>query len=192
MKIRKLLLVGMVFVVLMSAPLTMAWGANSPVKNELYSEVASTLAGRPAEVWCYDPNTWEKFFSGLDGFAVVSNGFIGLRPLVCSRLAGLVDGNRPWIGTGIFDTEATAYASAVDALAHEAMHVGGIVSESVTECVSGQLVEQTARLLGIEKEYAHQLEGWNWRYVYPARPALYRSRDCPGRWFSGRRVKFED
>jgi hypothetical protein len=92
---------------------------------------------------------------------------------VASALAAYVrsGGRRP----------SRAQVVAVHVLAHEAMHMAGLVQEHAAECAAVQRDARAARLLGASPDDARALAVAYWRTVYPAMPDGYRSTACrPG------------
>lgn len=66
-------------------------------------------------------------------------------------------------------------------LAHEAMHMAGLVQEHAAECAAVQRDARAARLLGASPDDARALAVAYWRTAYPAMPDGYRSTACrPG------------
>jgi hypothetical protein len=74
-----------------------------------------------------------------------------------------------------------AQVVAVHVLAHEAMHMAGLVDEATAECAAVQRDARAARLLGASAADAAALAAAYWRTVYPSMPPGYRSAACrPG------------
>jgi hypothetical protein len=69
-------------------------------------------------------------------------------------------------------------AVAVHVLAHEAIHLRGVMDEAITECTGLQHTAQVARALGADAEQARALAEYYWRAVYPQLADAYRSPDC--------------
>ncbi len=69
---------------------------------------------------------------------------------------------------------------AVQVLAHEAMHVRGIVNEAAAECYAMQVFASVAERLGVPTTRAREMASDYWRDVYPQRPpeSAYRSSEC--------------
>lgn len=71
---------------------------------------------------------------------------------------------------------------AVHVLAHEAMHVSGVMDEAEAECRAMQYDARLAELLGADPDEAAALAERYWREVYPNARTDYRSPGCaPGR-----------
>ncbi len=71
-----------------------------------------------------------------------------------------------------------ANALGVHVIAHEAIHLRGEMSESVTECYAMQHAAQVAQDLGATPMQAQQLVEFYWDTVYPNMPDEYRTPDC--------------
>ena len=151
-----------------------------------FGRVATSLAGKPAQVRCWSPLDWARINGDLiahggvresldyvSGFYWPTNGRIHLDPTAC---AGLVDltyrGLRPDRGRVL-----VRIALAVDTLAHESMHRRGFVNEAVTECYAVQLNYRTATLLGASSSYAYRVAQQSWA-AYPLHPPAYLSTEC--------------
>lgn len=151
-----------------------------------FGRVASSLAGKPAQVRCWSPLDWARINGDLlshggagesldyvSGFYWPPSGRIHLDPTAC---AGLVDlayrAVRPDRGRAF-----VRIALGVDTLAHESMHRRGFRNEAVTECYAVQLVYKTAKALGATSAYAALVSRQAWA-AYPAHPAAYLSDEC--------------
>ena len=168
-------------------PLPTRDGATSVSRVEpRFGRVASSLAGKSAQVRCWSPLDWARINGDLishggaresldyvSGFYWPTNGRIHLDPTAC---AGLVDltyrGLRPDRGRVL-----VRIALAVDTLAHESMHRRGFVNEAVTECYAVQLNYRTATLLGASSSYAYRVAQQSWA-AYPLHPPAYLSTEC--------------
>jgi hypothetical protein len=157
-------------------------GARSGIDPAL-SAVAARLVGGPVEVHCFTRRGWagvqRDYDTRIDGTGSAVSREIRLPPWVCDRLLGLRSGRyRP----------STRYlrlvgdlSYAVNALAHEAGHVGGLLNEAETECYAVQHTFETAVLLGAGRDYARTLAHTFRTEEYPWMPADYRSTECrPG------------
>jgi sirohydrochlorin ferrochelatase len=73
---------------------------------------------------------------------------------------------------------------AVHVLTHEAVHLTGVQSESLTECRALQRDTLVARALGASPEAARVLARRYAALAYPRMPSAYRSSDCreDGAW----------
>ena len=168
-------------------PLPTRSGATSTSRIEpRFGRVASSLAGKPAQVRCWSSLDWARINGDLlahggahesldyvSGFYWPPTGRIHLDPTAC---AGLVDlayrGLRPDRGRAF-----ARIALAVDTLAHESMHRRGFRSEAIAECYAVQLDYRTATLLGASSAYASLVARQSWA-EYPAHPAAYLSSEC--------------
>ena len=168
-------------------PLPTRSGATSISRIEpRFGRVASSLAGKPAQVRCWSTVDWARINGDLlarggggesldfvSGFYWPPTGRIHLDPTAC---AGLVDlayrGLRPDRGRAF-----VRIALGVDTLAHESMHRRGFRSEAVTECYAVQLAYKTATALGASSTYASLVSRQAWA-AYPAHPAAYLSDEC--------------
>jgi hypothetical protein len=168
-------------------PLPTRSGATSVSRIEpRFGRVASSLAGKPAQVRCWSALDWARINGDLlahggagesldfvSGFYRPDTGRIHLDPTAC---AGLVDltyrGARPQQGRAF-----VRIALGVDTLAHESMHRRGFRNEAVTECYAVQLNYQTATALGATRAYATLIGRQSWAR-YPLHPANYLSSEC--------------
>jgi hypothetical protein len=168
-------------------PLPTRSGATSVSRVEpRFGRVASSLAGKPAQVRCWSALDWARINGDLlahggagesldyvSGFYWPPTARIHLDPTAC---AGLVDlayrGLRPERGRAF-----VRIALGVDTLAHESMHRRGFRNEAVTECYAVQLGYRTATALGASPRYASLVARQAWA-AYPAHPAEYLSDEC--------------
>jgi hypothetical protein len=140
----------------------------------LFSRVASRLAGKRVRVQCWDRAAWpaltrrESLYTSRRitashlGFAPLGGDVANLSPYVCEGLVALAySGVRPTSAR-----DQLALALSVDALSHEPLHSRGIADEAVTECFAMQRVEQTARLLGVDRRFARRLAAVAWSRGY--------------------------
>jgi hypothetical protein len=73
-------------------------------------------------------------------------------------------------------------AMGVHTLAHEAMHLQGVIDEAKAECYGLQQMPRVAERLGASPQQAHALAVFSYRAIYPQLPRAYRSPECaPGR-----------
>jgi hypothetical protein len=168
-------------------PLPMRGGATSASRIEpRFGRVASSLAGKPAQVRCWSALDWARINGELlelggagesldfvSGFYWPRNGRIHLDPTAC---AGLVDlaylHRRPTSGRPF-----ARIALGVDTLAHESMHRRGFRTEAVAECYAVQLAYSTATALGADRSYASRIARQAWA-TYRAHPGEYLSGEC--------------
>lgn len=126
-----------------------SWEALSPAAREatrlrLQSEAAQ-IAGKPVRLECSDEVGFAGIRSDALGVAYPLRGTTYLRGSVCRDLhdvleSGSVHGDR--------------HAESIVVLAHEAVHLGGERSESVTECLGLQHGVGLARRLGVPTDTA--------------------------------------
>lgn len=141
------------------------------------SMVASTLDQRPITVRCFSPEDWsrvERAFGGrLSGWA---NTEIDLSPDTCDQLLALQSGglhpSMRYLGS------RWRLAWAIETIAHESVHLTGIVDEATTECYGMQHFVRAATIMGAEPGYARALAGEYWNDLYPEITADYRSVEC--------------
>ena len=82
-----------------------------------------------------------------------------------------------WLGSDKVEP-SDAQVVAVHVLAHESMHMGGLLVESRAECAAMQRDAQLAMLLGATEPQAHRLARHYWLVQYPMMPADYRDSGC--------------
>lgn len=149
-----------------------------------YARIASQISGKPTQVICWNAAEWNSIhvrrradagegLSWVLGYVRRGTAVVNLAPAVCDRLDLLAyRGARP---RGRARVE---FAEAVDTLAHEAIHVGGISDEAITECYSLQFMDWTAMQLGTNYAYARSMTGLAWNVLYGKIPVEYRTPDC--------------
>lgn len=72
-------------------------------------------------------------------------------------------------------------ALGVHTLAHESVHLQGVIDESRTECYGLQQMPRVAEALGASPAQARSLALFAYRTIYPNLPSGYRSSECrPG------------
>ncbi len=96
-----------------------------------------------------------------------------LSPSVCSGLDALEAGDRPTDEGSLLEL-----GTAVNALAHESVHLTGVLDEAVTECRSVQLIVEAAKTLGVEPSYAARMRDAYWNDAYPTLSSAYRTSEC--------------
>lgn len=92
-----------------------------------------------------------------------------LRQSTCANLGAWMYGGR--------GSDDIAQVTAVHVVSHEAVHVAGILSEAVTECVALELDATVAQYLGADPEQAERLAETYRQVVYPRMGDDYRT-DC--------------
>jgi hypothetical protein len=144
--------------------------------------------GEPAKVAvrCYGEADWAPLaaeqrifsprFSVDDTIAFVVSRMpdtVFLSPSVCHGLDRLEAGDRP-----TDEGSRLALGTAVNALAHESVHLTGVVNEAITECRSVQLIVVAAETMGIDTRYAEGMRDAYWKDAYPTLSPAYRTSDC--------------
>ena len=153
------------------------------------SAVATEIAERPVGVRC--PGWWGRLLSPADTNAGVvqvdAEGRVAdhaeLRAATCAELEAVVEGGREQqlacaarsTSCGD-DVQRTAWA--VNTLAHEAIHLRGILEEGTTECYAVQHLALAAQRLGATPAQAQNLALLHWETGVPQLPDQYRSPDC--------------
>jgi hypothetical protein len=69
-------------------------------------------------------------------------------------------------------------AWSVQALAHEAWHLGGEINEARTQCFGLQTTAYVAQRLGADRAQAQAVATYLYERIYPRMPAHYQSGDC--------------
>jgi len=70
---------------------------------------------------------------------------------------------------------------AVHVLAHESMHLAGVIEEAPADCLGAQVGALVARMLGASSRFARGTALEYWRDYYRSQDPRYRSPDCrPG------------
>jgi len=162
--------------------------------------IVSALAGRQSTVECASPRAWASAGErlGFDARALIAvvpwtspgvpAGYALLSPYVC-RLTDRFLANPHRRGEKLCPTRAqprarcAAYESVIEAtqtLAHEAMHLAGIATESTAECFGMQLLPYAAWRLGASRAFALELgRDYEAQYRQERRGApTYWSREC--------------
>ena len=160
------------------------------------SEIASTLAGRDAWVVCVNGSGWIELanrygFAKAETWALTPmNGdtpgdVTKLSPRACAGADAFF--RRPVAGGtricrhGTLTGECDGWGRtlvAVHVLAHESMHLAGIVDEAEADCLGLQLDAFVAMRLGAPSALARQLATDYWTQYYPEQPPGYRSPRC--------------
>lgn len=153
------------------------------------SAIATEIAERPVGVRC--PGWWGRLLSPGDTdagmVAVDADGRVAdhtlLRKATCAELEAVLEGGREdqlacaaRSSSCGDDVQRTAWA--VGTLAHESIHLRGILDEGVTECYAVQNLALAAQRLGATPEQAHNLAVLHWETGTPQMPDRYRAPDC--------------
>jgi hypothetical protein len=148
------------------------------------SRVASVLARRMVDVYCWSTRDWVRSspeltrwtggarFGPWRGFTTHYPLAIHLSPEVCTELTLLRQ--RP---ASRWSDEPEAAAWAVGALAHESMHVRGL-GETGAHCYGMQLIDYAAYKLGRTMKEGEHLAVVFWKRWYRFSEPPYFSPDC--------------
>lgn len=139
--------------------------------DSLYSSIAGDVIrffngrttkqpARAAQVVCWSRSDWNLLdkhhrkagaggLADVAGFVLMPRNVINLSPTTCARLDRVA-----FFHEEPFDLKTS---HAIDTLAHEALHVAGVESESFAECFSMQLTEYTTTRLGKNADYGYRL-----------------------------------
>ncbi len=155
------------------ALITIAFG-NLPyslwILERKMTQVASELAGKPADVHCnsmIDELTDKHNAHFTAGYALFSSGQIVLRPRWCSEIKRYMEAPENATLDGIYT---------LNLLTHEAMHIRGERIEAITECQAVQRNHHTAQMLGVSEALASKHAKLYYTEIYPK--LNYFSDDC--------------
>ena len=162
------------FLLIAAGLLLALWFSRIRLEHRL-SEAASSLVGSSVTVHC---QTFGEALGDLGAeLGYVEFGPDGVpdrRTTVkrdqCRDLSAYVRSNK--------ESPSREQVIAVHTLTHEAIHMSGETSESVTECLAVQRDSEMARLLGAPAGAARSLVRVYWTTVYPDMPDEYRTSDC--------------
>jgi hypothetical protein len=162
-------------------------GAEMPPAAEEpgYAELASPIAGRKVQVYCWPAERWGPFFQqvvalrsdelSLKGVADVEQGRIDLEPGVCSGLQRYVRRDRPIE----LSFENFTLAESLVVLAHQAEHFASpTASEPERECFAVQQVRPFVRAAGWGPGYQTELALHAWDLGYTQLPPQLRAPEC--------------
>jgi hypothetical protein len=151
-----------------------------------WGDITGGVAPQHISVRCYGEGDWAPLtaeqrifypkFSVDDTIAFVVTQMprtMFLSPSVCAGLGRLERGERPTDEGSLLEL-----GTAVNALAHESVHLTGVTDEAVTECRSVQLIVETAKSLGVDADYAARMRDAYWDGAYPRLSAAYRTSAC--------------
>jgi hypothetical protein len=158
------------------------------LQNRL-SPIASEIAGRKVGVHC--PGWLGRIMAPGDTTAGVvsvdADGRVAdrtdLRTRTCDELAAVIGGAREQQlacaarSTSCGD-DVQAMAWAINTLAHEAIHLRGILDEGVTECYAVQNFALVAQRLGVTPEQARNLAITHWETSREKLPDRYLATGC--------------
>lgn len=115
----------------------------------LYSQIATSIAGHPAQVRCDTAGHHVGVTQDADGLAVVGGRQAWLTPQVCYTLYQLK--------THRIRPDSAAAGRAIAVLAHEAWHLHGEASEALANCYGYQSGVGVGVELGLSQHTARQL-----------------------------------
>ena len=158
------------------------------LQNRL-APIASEIAGRQVGVRC--PGWFGKLLSPGDTNAgVVSVDAEGrvadrtdLRARTCEELEAVIGGGRERElacasrSTSCGD-DVQRMAWAINTLAHESIHLRGILDEGITECYGVQYFALAAQRLGVAPGQARNLAVLHWETSRELLPPQYVAADC--------------
>ena len=151
-----------------------------------WGDTTGGAAPQHVSVRCYGEADWAPLaeeqrifypkFSVDDTIAFVVTQMpqtVFLSPSVCSGLDSLEAGDRPTDEGSLLEL-----GTAVNALAHESVHLTGVLDEAVTECRSVQLIVEAAKTLGVDPSYGARMRDAYWNDAYPTLSSAYRTSEC--------------
>jgi hypothetical protein len=154
------------------------------LQNRL-APVASEIAGRQVEVRC--PGVFGRLLAPGDTAAgVVSVDAEGrvsdhtdLRTATCKELDALVDGGRERQlacaeRSSSCGDDVQTLAWAIGTVAHESVHLRGILDEALTECYAMQYLAVAAQRLGATPQQARNLALLHWETSPGKKPDQYQ------------------
>ena len=115
----------------------------------LYSQIATTIAGHPAQVGCDTGGGHVGVTQDADGLATVGGDRAWLTPSICYTLYQLK--------THRIRPDSAAAGRAIAVLAHEAWHLHGQASEALANCYAYQSGVAVGVTLGLSQHRARQL-----------------------------------
>ena len=170
------------------------------------SRIASLIAETDVAIECLDDRHWRRL-AGQQGFDPVvtwamtpmrwsigrgdaaPEGVTRLSPRAC-QLADAFRKAPTWLGSQLCHHgkgskrqlgECDDWGSkllAVHVLAHESIHLAGVVDEAAADCLAVQVDAQVAQRLGAGKAFARALAREYWSHYYPSQERRYRSPSC--------------
>jgi hypothetical protein len=153
------------------------------------SPIASEIAGRQVGVRC--PGWFGRLLAPGDTTAGVvsvdADGRVAdrteLRTRTCDELAAVIGGaRRQQLGCAARSTscgdDVQQMAWAINTLAHEAIHLRGILDEGVAECYAVQHFALVAQRLGVSPEQAGNLAITHWETSREKLPDRYLATGC--------------
>jgi hypothetical protein len=143
---------------LLTATLLLVWRPGSwqrlsePTRasaQALYSQIATSIAGHPAQVHCDTGGHHVGVTQDADGLAAVGGRQAWLTPPICYTLYQLK--------TRRIRPDSSAAGRAIAVLAHEAWHLRGEASEALANCYGYQSGVNVGVKLGLSEPAARQL-----------------------------------
>jgi hypothetical protein len=155
--------------------------------DPLYERVVVALSGRSVPVYCWSQADWSKRLAERkarwpeaeplgrwSAYTHLADRSVNLSPEVCAELARLVSDPDPvWEAD---DVDALAWSAHV--LAHESVHVQGVLSQAVAECRGLQTTARAVVELGRSKEEAAYLATVYWKHLYLLLGDDFHSPEC--------------
>jgi hypothetical protein len=134
----------------------------------------------PATTWALTPRHWDSAAG-----RPASDGYAQFSPRAC-RLAGAFLARPTERGAricrhGAQEGECDDWAAklvSVHVLAHESMHLAGVMGEAEADCLAAQLDAFVAQALGADRRFARRLAREYWADYYPSQSPVYRSGEC--------------
>jgi hypothetical protein len=153
------------------------------------SAIATQIAGRDVRVRCPGPLGRVLGWDIVEGSVRFDADGVPadetkIRTTSCAELDALAEGRRDHELKCIGRTSiacgphARELVMAVDVLAHEAFHLGGIMNEAETECRSLQAMAWTAEQLGATPEQGRAMAVAQYTGGYLEMPERYRAAEC--------------
>jgi hypothetical protein len=161
----------------------------------LAGRIASEIADHAVSVRCEGDSDWHALAaqrgfppSRVFGYVAIDSGtpssFAELSPYACWNLWQFATATTKPTRHGPSAAGYFDYAAAILTLAHESIHLAGVLNEAVTECYAMQLMPLVATQLGAGADDATALARWWYATIYPTRrisTPSYWSSDCvPG------------
>jgi len=155
--------------------------------DPLFERVVAALSGRPVPVYCWSESDWSNRLAERkvrwpdaeplgpwSAYTHLADSSVNLSPEVCAELARLVSDPDPvWEAANV---DALAWSAHV--LAHESVHVQGVLSEAVAECRGLQTTANAVVQLGKSKEEAAYLAAVYWKHLYLTLDDDFHSPEC--------------
>jgi hypothetical protein len=160
------------------------------VDNAIWRALGDQHSFEPAQTWALTPFRWDAASArpAPARFAIFSPRTCALGAAFASKPRELgartcpVNGGRAAssprvVGYGDCDDWPSKLV-AVHVLAHEAMHLHGVRSEAVADCLAAQLDAYVAAALGAHRIFARSMARELWDDFYVVRDRTYRAASC--------------